>query len=233
MSYFFLSYLQSPALNYSVASSDSEPEVAAVEGPEMEEEEPAASQQLASLIEAVSLTGEPATEDSVAGLKEELRLELDLEQEESSSSSSGHVSSLTCMYFFLGDRLETWQSGVLNLFKFYLKDTTMVAAGAVKEEEEELGPEQEELEPLLVPQPAHLAAVAQGAACLAALQDEVEGVLHPPAAVNAAAAVAAVVEPVVADESVMVLAERRATRSTKPVLAGPLPPASRRNKKKN
>jgi len=170
----------------------------------------------------------------VAGLKEELRLELDLEQEESSSSSSGHVSSLTCMYWFLGDRLESWQSGVLNLFNSYLKDTTMVAAGgAVKVEEEELEPEEEELEPFLAPQPAHLAAVAQGLASLVALQDEVEGALHPPAAVNAAAAVAAVVEPVVADESVMVLAERRATRSTKPVLAGPLPPASRRNKKKN
>jgi len=103
MNYFFLSYLQSPALNYSVASSGSEPEVAAVEELEGEQEEPAASQQLASLVESVSLREEePVTEeDSVAGLKEELRLELDLEQEESSSSSSGHVSSLTCMYFFL------------------------------------------------------------------------------------------------------------------------------------
>jgi len=129
--------------------------------------------------------------------------------------------------------LESWQSGVLNLLKFYLKDTTMVAAGTVKEEEEDLEPEQEELEPFLAPQPAHLAAVAQGVANLVALQAEMEGALRPPAAVNAAVAVAAVVEPVVADESVMVLAERRATRSTKPVLAGPLPPASRRNKKKN
>jgi len=109
----------------------------------------------------------------------------------------------------------------------------MVAAGTVKEEEEDLEPEQEELEPFLAPQPAHLAAVAQGVANLVALQAEMEGALRPPAAVNAAVAVAAVVEPVVADESVMVLAERRATRSTKPVLAGPLPPASRRNKKKN
>jgi len=173
------------------------------------------------MAEAISLREEePVTEeDSVAGLKEELRLELDLEQEESSSSSNSHVSSLTCMYFFLGDRLGNWQSGVLNLFHSYLKDTTMVAAGgAVKEEEEELeelGPEQEELEPLLAPQPVHLAAVAQGVACLAALQDEVEGA-------------AGLLEG--ADKSVVVVAERRATRSTKPVLAGLLPPASRKKK---
>jgi len=95
----------------------------------------------------------------------------------------------------------------------------MVAAGAVKEEEEELepelGPEQEELEQLLAPQPVHLAAVAQGVASLVAVQDEVEGA-------------AGLLEG--ADESVVVVAERRATRSTKPVLAGLLPPASRRRK---
>jgi len=96
----------------------------------------------------------------------------------------------------------------------------------------EQGPEQEELEPLLILAPAQAAAVQQGVAALAALQDKVEGVaalleqLAPPAAVvDPMAAAAAVLEP----EPVL---ERRATRSSKPVLLGLLPPVTRGKKKK-
>jgi len=111
--------------------------------------------------------------------------------------------------------------------------------GEPEEETEEQTLEQEELGPLLVLAPAQAVAVQQGVAALAALQDEVEGVaalleqLAPLAPVVAPeAAAAAVLEPAV-DESVVVVAERRATRSSKPQLLGPLPAVTRRKNKKN
>jgi len=72
-----------------VASSGSEPELAAVgeEGEELSTDE-----QLANLVQSVSLGEEQAEVDSIYGLKAELRRELDLEQSEDSSTSNSHVS---------------------------------------------------------------------------------------------------------------------------------------------
>jgi len=69
-----------------VASSGSEPELAAVGE---EEEELSTDEQLASLVQSVSLGEEQAEVDSICGLKAELREELALED---SFSSNSHVS---------------------------------------------------------------------------------------------------------------------------------------------
>jgi len=78
-----------------VASSGSEPELAAVG-----EEEEEAVAQLTSLVQAASLREDRAEVDSVAGLKAELKKELELEQSEDSSASNSHVSCYLYVLFF-------------------------------------------------------------------------------------------------------------------------------------
>jgi len=97
-----------------VASSGSEPELEAVE------DEVSADEQLSSLVQRVSLREEQEEVDSLAGLKEGLRAELELEQLEDSSASNSHVSYYLYVIFFrwLGRQRKPGSLGVLTLLYF-------------------------------------------------------------------------------------------------------------------